>query len=142
MPAAALAAGLDTLQLGEGDPTRGKAHLVAHHAALQQRSYLSALRSLHRFFDYNAGVLARMLIPRLIVTPHGTIQLCTLSKYNGRVGPRPIHCTRAVVLCMQHAMCHAWYGENSSQSCWAWHRRDLVAANQTRTDLVHSRTAS
>ena len=57
LPAAALGAGLDALRLGDGDPTRGKAHLVAHHAALQQRSYLSALRSLHRFFDYSAGAL-------------------------------------------------------------------------------------
>jgi len=46
---------------------------VAHHAALQQRSYLSALRSLHRFFDYNAGVLAWMLISRVTFTPEGTI---------------------------------------------------------------------
>ncbi len=55
LPAAALGSGLETLQAGDADLTRGKAHLVAHHAALQQRSYLSALRSLHRFFDYNAG---------------------------------------------------------------------------------------
>ena len=65
LPAAALAAGLEALQLGDGDPMRGKAHLVSHHAALQQRSYLSALRSLHRFFDYNAGVLSlvRLIMP-------------------------------------------------------------------------------
>ena len=55
LPAAAVGAGLEALRAGDADPTRGKAHLVAHHAALQQRSYLSALRSLHRFFDYNAG---------------------------------------------------------------------------------------
>ena len=65
------------LQLGEGDPTRGKAHLVAHHAALQQRSYLSALRSLHRFFDYNAGATARRLIARRTVTLQAAFK-CTL----------------------------------------------------------------
>lgn len=58
VPAAALGAGLEALCGAEADPTQGKPHLLAYAAALQQRDYLAAVRSLHRFFDYNAGACA------------------------------------------------------------------------------------
>ena len=114
---------------------------MAHHAALQQRSYLSALRSLHRFFDYNAGVLTRMLIPRLIMTPHGTIQLCTLSNYKERSGSEAYPLLELFIVC---SMPYAMLGMARAVRRLAGHciGRGLVAANQTRSDLVLSRTPS